>query len=78
MSIPHTLKLIRAELEAMRAVEFGELRTDLAVESEAIGDILHRLDAIDRCLQIVVTKVSHLHDDMAQRRTRRRPKKSTF
>lgn len=70
MSIPATLKLIRAELEAIRAVEFGELRTDAAVQGEATAQILHRLDGIERELQTVVTILSALRDDMPRRRRR--------
>lgn len=57
---PATLAEVRDAIEALRD-EVGELG----------GELLHRSDADRRCLRIIVTKVSHLHNDMARRRRRK-------
>jgi len=60
MSTFGVIKSIRDEMRTIRIAQ------DL--ESEAIGDILHRLDAIADCLRVVLKLTKHLHGRKPRRK----------
>lgn len=57
-------------------VTLAKLAGEIEHVETALGDILHKLDEINRCLSVVATKVGHLHDSNAreQQHSRRRRK----
>lgn len=62
---------IPSQLAALN-VRADKILADIDHMLTALGDVLHGLDKLSRCQEIVLKLTRHIHSDVAERRKRRR------